>query len=128
MSDEIAGPIYRTTATAEYKYFLNDPNTCGLIFFKCIKERHNYARKLIVNCLDDLGWNELEVNAIVTGTVSHLITEFNTTERPDDIDEDGCDVDGTYWGDWYKRCDYKLTSLEMLNEPFDSDTDDSETT
>lgn len=120
---------YKHKADVDYIYFLNDPEGEGLIFFKCIKERHKFARSAIRNYLDTDGWNEEDVRRITTGTVSHLITEYNVTGRPDDsdIDEEGCDGEGTYWGDWSKRCDYKLTSLEMLNEPFNSDTDNSET-
>ena len=120
---------YKRKADVDYIYFLMDPEGDGLIFFKCIEERHRYTRKAVRKYLDDDGWNE-EVKNLYMGTVSHLVTEYNVTLRPDedDIDVDFCDQDGTYWGDWDKRCDYKLTSLEVLNEPADEDTDNSKST
>ena len=117
---------YKQKADVDYIYFLNDPEGEGLIFFKCIKERHKFSRSAIRNYLYDDGWNE--VRRITIGTVSHLITEYNVTERPDDIDKEGYDSEDTYWGDWSKRCDYKLTSLEMLKDPLDDDTDHSKPT
>ena len=128
MSDEVAGPMYRTTADAEYKYFLNDPEYRGLIFFKCIKERHKISRKCIKDYLCDESWDE-RVNNITIGTVTHLITEFNVTDRPvDTFLEDNFDEDGVEWGDHDRRCDYKLTSLEIVKDPLERDTEYSKPT
>lgn len=123
------GPIYKHKADVDYVYFLNDPEGEGLIFFKCIKERHKFARSAIRNYLDTDGWNEEDVRRITIGAVTHLVTEFNVTERPvDAFLEDNVDEDGVDWMDHDRRCDYKLTSLEMLKYPFDNDTNDGETT
>lgn len=118
----------------EYVHFLTDPNIDATFYFKCIKERHNYSRYLIRSYLDDDGWNE-DVQQLFSGTVTHLTNKYNVTERPheDDIDEEGCDSEGTYWGEFDYRCDYKLTPVELLraevlDDPSDSTTDDSETT
>ncbi len=118
----------------EYIYFITDPNTESTYYFKCIKERHKYARSAIRGYLGDDGWNE-EVQQLFSGTVTHMVTQYNTNERPDedDIDEDGYDSEGTYWGDFSYRCDYKLHPVDLLNtkllnDPSEEHPDDSETT
>ena len=105
---------FKQQADVDYIYFLNDPEGEGLIFFKCIKERHKFARKCIKECLYDDGWDE-RVNNITIGTVTHMITEFNVSERPvDAFLENNIDEDGVDWGDHDRRCDYKLTPVESV--------------
>lgn len=125
---------YKQQPDLEYVYYIYDPNDGTMFYFKCIKERHRYARSAIRYYLNDDGWNE-EVRQLVTGTVTHMVTRYNTTERPDEeeLDEEGCDGEGTYWGDFSYRCDFKLQPVEslrveMLDKPSEESTNESETT
>lgn len=127
---------FKRIADTDYIYFLNDPKGEGLIFFRCIRERHKYARSIIHRYLDiNEGWSK-DVTGVITGTVTHLIAETNATLRPDELDENNRDVDGNYWDNFSKRCGYQLTpveiirdeSLNIFNKPVCNDTDDSKPT
>jgi hypothetical protein len=95
----------------EHPYFVNNPYGDGLVFFANEKERDNYAADCIQTYLDD-GWDE-EVENVVAGVVTHRATQVDRVEKPpeEDLDEEGCDEDGTDWRDVDFLCGYKLLPL-----------------
>ena len=93
-------------------YFAFDPQGDGFSFFETAEERNSFTNGVIDNYLDDV-WNEEVVN-IVVGVITHKIIQANRTNRPayDDLDEEGIDEEGFYWGgDLDYVCDYKLSPL-----------------
>jgi len=95
-----------------FEYFLFDPYN-GMVFFKTAKERDEYADKAINEYLDEDGWHE-DVTGIIAGKVTHFTKETDRVDRPsdEDIDEEGCDGEGSYWGDMDFKCNYKMVGME----------------
>ena len=87
------------------KYFVYDPEN-GFETFATKEECEKEANELIRNYLQD-AWDEACEN-VVSGTITHKTTQIDREERPDKLDEEGCDEGGQYWGDVEYRCDYKL--------------------
>ena len=101
-------------ASAEYRFFLFDPEGDGLIFFKDETERESYAKTSIDEYNGgDEGWSE-DVEFLCAGTVTHIVTKTNAKKRPDELDEDGCAEDGTWWDEaWEETCNYELLPVEV---------------
>ena len=90
-------------------YFVFDPQGDGFSYFETSEERDIFTKGAIDNYLDDM-WDD-EVTDIVVGKITHKVIQTNRTERPscDDLDEEGVDSEGFYWGgDISYVCDYKL--------------------
>jgi len=100
--------------TSEFRFFIYDPCGDGFIFYKSAEDRDYVASEVISMYLDD-GWNE-DVEQIVAGEISHTCEQTNREERPDDVDEEGYDEDGGYWGDFDHKCNYELVELEKKSE------------
>ena len=96
---------------AKYRFFLYDPNG-DFTFWKNEQERDEYAARLIPEYLDEGEWND-EVTLIFAGTVTRHIVEADRKDRVGELDEDGCDKAGEYWGsnDYDYRCDHALKPL-----------------
>ena len=93
------------------RYFVNDPEGYGFEEFDNPKERDEFAESCIQNYLQDC-WDE-QVTNVVVGEVTHQATQVDRRERPEEIDEEGCDGEGTYWDDdWLYTCNYKLLPIE----------------
>lgn len=118
------------------KYFIYDPNTTPE-FFKSEAELHQAMEDydLKQNYLDD-GWSE-EVENVIAGFIpdghvrnddeesddwedeydfyqrhaTHRAMKCDERSRPDKVDEDGYDDDGTYWGDWDEICNYEFQEI-----------------
>jgi len=120
---EIVVRDYKTHPDPEYRLFLFGPEWDGLMFFKSEQARAEAAEEAI-NAYKDLdnGWSE-EVECLLMGEVTHLCTQANVVERPpaEDLDEEGCDGEGSYWGpDIEKRCDYEMLPLPAGGRPMDT--------
>lgn len=105
---------YKTSPTPEYRFFLLDPEWGGMMFFKSEADRAEAAKDTI-NAYRDLdnGWSE-EVEFLYMGEVTHLCTQTNVVNRPlaEELDEEGCDGGGFYWGpDIELRCGYEMLPL-----------------
>lgn len=92
------------------KYFYRDKNG-DIHFYDDEKLRDEKVNQEIQNCIDEV-WCE-EVEDIFTGIVQGFSTQVDKELRPDEseIDEEGFDGRGFYWGDADFRCDYKIMPL-----------------
>lgn len=100
---------YKNYPDSEYRYFLYDPQDNDFYYFKTIEERDRYFETLKDSYLDDY-WDE-EVERIIAGEITHVTARINYRKRPDNLDEDGCDEEGTNWRDWEYMCNYALTPI-----------------
>lgn len=68
------------------------------------------ATDMIDNWLDgDAGWDE-QVDQVFVGRATQISGQVDRVDRPDEsqLDEDGCDPEGYYWGDYEYVCNYKV--------------------
>ena len=104
---------------ADETYFLYDPKEDLFETFTTADERDKVANDAIKDYLSDC-W-DLEVSNVVGGVITHVATQVDRTERPPDeeIDEDGIDGSGTYWGgDTEYMCDYQLKAPTVPEADF----------
>lgn len=83
------------------KYFSYDPNGDGFVLHDTAEAaRAEAAAGLDAARLNAMtnGWGE-EDEDICWGEIHQAATRVDEQYRPDDLDEDGCDADGDYWGD-----------------------------
>ena len=98
----------------EAPFFILDPEGDGLTYFETAAERDTAAAELIKNYLDADGWGE-GVEYLVAGTITHRATETNRQDRPADLDEDGIDGEGVWWGpDVEYRCGYQMLPVPSV--------------
>ena len=98
-----------------FSFFYNDYDGDGMVYFKTEQDRDAAAEEAVQNYLHD-GWSE-EVENIVVGTVTGASTRVDVEIRPEDdeLDEDNCDEDGSYWdSDWDYKCNYKIKPLGFV--------------
>ena len=92
-------------------YFVLDPEGDGISYFETIEERDKFAEECIRQYLDD-AWSE-EVVHVVAGVVTHSAQQTERQDRPEELDEEGCDGDGIYWDpDLEYRCNYEMLPLD----------------
>jgi hypothetical protein len=105
---------FKHKASAEYLFFLFDPEGEGMTFFKTPGERDAYAKVSIQEyCAPYEGWNE-DVESICTGVVTNAVKKTDVVKRPppEEIDEEGIDTQGNWWdADWSEMCNYELVEL-----------------
>lgn len=96
-------------------YFVYDPEN-GIDFYDTQEQALDAAKSAIDGYLDD-GWGE-GVDQIVVGVVTHESTQTNLIKREGELDEDGHDEAGEYWGnpDWTYRCDYEMLPLVVAKK------------
>lgn len=88
--------------------------------FKTLKERDSYASDAIQSCLHD-NWDEGVTN-IVAGVITARTKQTNVRQRPDNLDENGCDEDGHCWDEsWSHTCNYELIPIQHENTSADSE-------
>lgn len=98
-------------------YFLYDPEN-GFETFETEEKRDAEAKASIESYLsDDEGWDEL-VEQIFTGVITHSANKVNVKKRPGDseLDENACDEEGMYWGDFEYTCNYELTKINQAEK------------
>lgn len=84
-----------------------DPDGDGIAYFETIEERDKYAADCIQQYLND-AWSK-EVTSVVAGVVTHSVQEIDRKDRPENLDEEGCDGEGIYWDSGCEYiCNYKL--------------------
>ena len=96
--------------SAEHRYFIYDPDGEGFIYYRSAEDRDADSQNIIRAYLDD-GWDEAVEN-VVAGEISHTCEKVNVRHRPpeDEIDGEGCDGEGTYWGEFDYMCNYELVA------------------
>ena len=98
-------------------YFVFDPQGDGFSYFETVEERDTFTKGAIDNYLDDT-WDG-EVTSIVAGVVTHSVVQTDRENRPsdEDLDEDGIDSAGDYWGgDLEYKCNYQLQPCHRVPE------------
>jgi hypothetical protein len=90
------------------RFFYYDPKDT-FFYFATKAERDEAAEKAIDGYLNDNGWNE-NVTQIVAGELTQVTKQCDVVNRPpdDELDEDGCDIEGTYWDEHEYSCNYRL--------------------
>jgi hypothetical protein len=100
-------------ASSVYRFWLNDPEGDGLTYYRTKEDRDAEAERVIDTYLDD-GWSE-EVEWVVGGEVTHVAAIKTKRKRPDDLDEENMDGEGTYWGDfeWMGNYHFEHLGIEL---------------
>ena len=103
---------------ATNRYFVYDPEN-GSEFFASEKEALDYAEEtldLYREAAQDDGWDE-EVG-IVVGKITHYLEKCNVVTKKGELDEDGNDENGVYWGnaEYDEIHDYRIVRKEDSNE------------
>jgi hypothetical protein len=80
----------------EHRFWLFDPEGDGMTYYRTEEARDEAAALAIQTYLDG-EWAE-EVESVAAGEVTHYAGKVDVETRPDDLDEEGCDRGGTYWG------------------------------
>lgn len=104
---------YKLRPSSRYRFFVFDPHD-GFLYFPDREARDAYARDRVEDYLDpDCGWDEL-VEDIAVGELTGVVEAVERRERPPDeeLDEDECDEDGRWWGQWDFWVRYEVVGLE----------------
>jgi hypothetical protein len=96
-----------------FEYFVYDPQNSFEVF-NTKKERDTRAEEFIDGYLED-SWDE-EVTRVCAGIITQKTIQTNLVNCPDRLDEDNCDEEGEYWGDWTHRCNYVLSPADIEKE------------
>lgn len=94
----------------DYRYWLCDPGGDGMVYYRTREDRDKAGEAAIAACLDADGWAE-DVECVAAGEVTHVAQCLDRKERPTNLDADGCDDDGVYWGDCDSMGNYTLEPL-----------------
>lgn len=98
----------------QQRFFVYDPEGNGMVYYDTMAERDAAAKKAVRESLCDDVWGEWIVN-IVAGVVTSSAQKYDEEMRPDDLDEDSCDEEGTYWSsDVDSVCKYKMKPVVAL--------------
>ncbi|WP_198319033.1 hypothetical protein [Azotobacter chroococcum] len=98
--------------SAEFRFFIYDHCNGDFTYYRTPEERDAASDAVIQQYLDD-GWDE-DVELVVAGEVTAVATKVNVIERPpeDQIDDEGMDEDGRFWGEEHDYCcNYELLPL-----------------
>lgn len=79
------------------KFFLYDPAGDGFQTFPTVEQRDAAAKAAIEASLVDGEWSD-DVLSIVVGEVTGEAVKTNVQLRPSELDENGEDEGGNYWG------------------------------
>ena len=92
---------------ADYKYWLYAPEGDGMTYYRTREDRDKAGEDAIAVYLDADGWSE-DVEYVAAGEVTHVAQCVDRKERPTNLDADGCDEEGIYWGDCESMGNYTL--------------------
>lgn len=98
-------------------WFSYDPDGSGMVFHDSPKKAKLVAEGALQleadDACDEPGWSE-NVTSICWGSVSEIVVETNRKEKPpaEELDDDHCDEDGTYWGVFEEIVEYDLRKPE----------------
>jgi hypothetical protein len=100
--------------SSTHRFFIYDPEGWGFRYFDSPESRDAAKDSIIQSYLDE-SWDE-SVSQIVAGEVTHTCEAIGVQHRPEELDGEGCDGEGTYWGDHDTRCDYDLLALSATEQ------------
>ena len=100
----------KLSPSLEYRFFMSDPNDYGTEFFRTKEAAEVAAKTAIEKYLDGDGWSE-DVDRVYVGEVLSISTQCDVQYPAGELDEEGCDESGDYFGDHEYLCNYKLKSL-----------------
>jgi hypothetical protein len=110
----VKSQTWTKTPWKDRRFFLYDPEGNGLMFFETREERDAAAKEAIPAYAEDGPWAE-EVKGVCAGEVTHIATEVDREERPENEEEaedEGWPSDVDY------RCNYELRPLSRgINDP-----------
>lgn len=92
--------------SAEFRFFVHDPLGETFICFRTAEERDAMMKDIIDGYCDE-GWSE-EVEQVCIGEISGVAGKVNVKLRPEKVDEEGYDEDGSFWGEFESKCDYNI--------------------
>lgn len=111
----IAGVEAADFPSAEFRFFIYDPEGHGFLYFRTAEDRDTAAPDVIRDYCDD-GWSE-EVECVIAGEITHTCKKTNVEQRPEVVDEDGYDGEGNYWAEeWDCKCDYALVGIQPVEQ------------
>ena len=82
----------RSFPSAEYRYFLYEPEGDGMVYFSTESDRDEYAGSALQGYLDE-EWSE-EIEFIAAGELTHFPQVLDKKMRPTDDELDECLLDG----------------------------------
>lgn len=100
------------------KFFLYDPEGGGFQLFEAEGERDDAAAAALNSYLDSEGnWEEEYFCSLCVGVITAVPQQVDRVNRPSELelDEENCDKDGTYWGEFEYMCRYELKPLTPPN-------------
>ena len=101
---------------AEYRYWLYDPETCGMVYFRTKADRDVKAAAAIKGYLDGVWYSE-DVEFVAAGELTHYAQILDKQMRPDELDEDNCDEDGIWWAEGMESMGtYTMAPLKIMRE------------
>lgn len=110
VSNEDLKEMFARPATNPTEYFSYDSEGNGYDTHKTMEEAVAQATGGIASYLED-GWDE-SVTQVVCGVITHRATQTDREDRPSEINEEGCDGEGYYWGPDEKwSCNYKMKTI-----------------
>jgi hypothetical protein len=103
-------------ASHEYPWMVYTPD--DIVFCQTEKDAYDYANDEI-RCYCDDGWSD-DVKQVLIAKVVATAAQTDLQHRPpeEEINEEGEDENGTYWGDFEYICNYKLQTFAEQAWPF----------
>lgn len=93
-------------------FFVYSPEDDGFTYYATEKERDDAAAEIIKEYLYDGSWSE-DVTGVLAGVLTHVVKKCDVVEKPDEseLDDDGMDEEGNYWGDFDEICNFRLAPI-----------------
>jgi hypothetical protein len=95
--------------SANRRFFVYDP-VAGFTYYATQHARDEAAKAIIAGYCDlSDGWDD-EVENVIAGEITHAAQKSDVIKRPPDneLDEEGYDEEGYWWGDYKYQCSYVL--------------------
>lgn len=113
---DIGGVQASKQPTAKFRFFIHDPEGHFFLYFRNAADRDEALPTIIDNYRADDGWND-EVKNIMAGEVSSVCQQTDFQARPEQINENGRDENGTYWQEgWKYICDYEMVDVQQVQQ------------
>ena len=81
-----------------------------MTYYRNPEDRDKAGKEAVAAYLDSDGWSGA-VECVAAGEVTHSARCRDKKARPYDLDENGCDAEGVYWGDSESMGNYTFEPL-----------------